>query len=169
MADIPHGYEHFYQDPTFWVGVSFTLVIVFLAKPIFKAVHSLLGNKIDKIKNSIDDAKKLEQDAKELMKEYQEKLANLDKEIKDILDKSKAEIEFQKNSKLQELEADLKHRKADTASFLQNLQEQAQKEVQEIISDRAINKIKESALKNLSQKTQDTLIDSSINQITKLK
>lgn len=163
-----HHYDHFYQDPTFWIGVSFTLVVVFLAKPIFKAVYSILGNKVNMIKNNIKESKQLEIDARKLLEEYKQKVVSLEDEIKTILNKSKKEIDFMRYKSIKILEEELKQRKEYNEHFLINMQKQAKKEINDLISDNVISFIKISAQETLDAKAHDELIDASIENIKKL-
>lgn len=164
-----HHYDHFYQDPTFWVGISFVIVVASLCKPIYRILQTMLDNRIAAIKKSLKDAKQLELDAKKLFQEYEEKISNLDKEIKDILDKSKKEIEFMKQKNVKALEDELKRKKEDNEHFITNLQKQAKKEINDLISDNVIKTIKKVAKENLDDKYQDELIDASIKNINDLK
>lgn len=161
-----HHYDHFYQDPTFWVGVSFTLVVVLLFKPISKIIYSMLGNKIEKIRHDISAAENIEEDAKKLLKEYENKIANMDKEVKEILDRSKKEIDFIKDKNIKALDEELIRKKKENKSFLSNLQEQAKKDINNLISEKIINAIKKTSIEKLDEKNKDKLINTSIESIS---
>ncbi|MDR1694733.1 MAG: hypothetical protein LBR70_06065 [Lactobacillaceae bacterium] len=163
-----HNYDHFYQDPAFWVGLSFVIVVVCLAKPLYKIAQTLLDKRIKAIKDTLKEAKQLELDSKRLLQEYEAKMANLEQEVKDILDKSKKEIDFIKSKNIKDLEDELKRKKQDNEYFISNLKKQAQKEITEIISKKVISAIKNTAAEDLEDKDYDKLIDAAIKNVENL-
>lgn len=163
-----HHYEHFYQDPTFWVAMSFVLVVAALAKPMSKIIYNLLGKRITSIVDNIKEANKLEIDAKKLLKEYEQKVAHLEKEVADILEKSKKEIAFIREKNIKSLDDELNRKKQENAKFLSNMQEQAQKEINDLIAEKVINAVKDSAQEKLDDSSHNKLIDTSIANIEKM-
>lgn len=126
----------------------------------------MLGNKIEKIKHDISEAETLEEDAKKLLREYENKIANLDKEVKEILDRSKKEIDFIKDKNIKALDEELSRKKKENETFLSNLQEQAKKDINNLISEKVIKAIKETSIEKLDDKNKDKLISSSIDNIS---
>lgn len=87
-----HSYEHFYQDPTFWVGVG---LVIFLAVVIWKKVPGVLGKQLDAraaaIAAELDEAKRLRQEAQALLVTYQKKAGEAEAEAAEILAAANAE------------------------------------------------------------------------------
>ena len=79
-----HHYGAFYENPVFWVAVSFVLVVVLLARPIGKIAKQLLQNRVDGIIKRIEDAANLKDDAQKLLVEYERKFVNADAEAEAI-------------------------------------------------------------------------------------
>lgn len=169
-ADKIHGHEEvFYQSPQFWVGISFILVILLLAKPISGLVKSLLNKRIDGITKRIHNAANLRDDAQKLLAEYEKKFLHADEEAKAILKKSQKEIEFIKKENLHKLENEMKNKEKEAEDRINATKEKASKEISDLTSEMTINAVKAAILQNLDSKAQDKLIDNSIELLTKLK
>ncbi len=164
-----HHYGVFYENPTFWVGMSFVLVVLCLVKPISKLLNSMLNKRIDMIANRITEAKQLNEDAQKMLAEYEKKFLNAEKEAKAILRKSEKEIEFLKNERLTKMEAEMKIKQKEAEQRINLAQENAMKEIVEMTSDVTIKAIKEVLLQKLDKSTQAKLIDESIVAISEIK
>ena len=168
-AEQLHGHEEvFYQSAEFWVGVSFVLVVLLLAKPIAGLMRSMLDKRIDGISKRIRDAAELRDDAQKLLADYEKKFLNADKEAQEILAKSQKEIEYFKKENLSKLEAEMKIKEKEAKDRITAAKEKASKEISELTSELTIKVVKAAIVKNLDTKTQNKLIDDSINLISKL-
>lgn len=101
-----------YQDPSFWVGVSFIIVLVVFARPIVKLIKQATKKRAEAISNRIEEARQLRDEAQALLAEYERKFKNAEGEAKEILDRAyinaeklKKEAEEQMNLKLARKEA----------------------------------------------------------------
>lgn len=164
-----HHYDHFYQDPAFWVGMSFILVVAALAKPIGKIVSSMMKNKIKSISDYIDEVKQLEIDSKKLLKIYENKLSTIETEVGKIIEKSNTEIEFTKKASLKSLEKELNRRKEDVEQLILTSTQQAEKEISIHLSDTIVSLVQKTIQENLKAKHQDDLIEKSIDHLKSLK
>ena len=88
VAHAAHGHGPFYHDPTFWVAISFIVVVVALAKPIGSILKSLIIKRADNIKKSLEEAKALKEQAQELLAEYEKKQRGAEEEAKKIIEKA---------------------------------------------------------------------------------
>lgn len=163
-----HGHGTFYQNPEFWVGLAFVLVVLALAKPIGKIVHSMLTKRIDNITNRIHDAATLQDDAQKLLSEYEKKFKSAQAEADAILEKSQKEIEFLKKENMAKLEKEIKIKEKEAADRLESSKEKASQEITVLASDLTIKAIKSAVMAKLDDKTKNRLIDDSINMITEL-
>ena len=134
-----HG-EIFYQSAEFWVAVSFVLVVVALARPVGKALYSMLK------------------------KQY--RLAQ--QEAKEILAKSEREVNILKNDSLSKMEYDMAVKEADAKARIATAQQDAVKEISAAAAERAVAVVRAALLKGLDDKAQDKLIDQSIEELTRL-
>lgn len=164
-----HHYGAFYENPEFWVGAAFVLVVVCLFKPIGKLLNVMLNKRIDMIANRINEARKLSEDAQQMLAEYEKKFLNAEKEAKAILRKSEKEIEFLKDERLKKMEAELQIKQKEAEQRINTAQENAMKEITEKASDLTIKAIKEVLEQKLDKSMQSKLIDEAIVAISKMK
>lgn len=162
-----HHYGAFYENPVFWVAVSFVLVVALLARPVGKVVHKMLQNRVDGIIKNITDAANLKDDAQKLLVEYERKFLNADAEANAILQKSTKEIELLKKESLEKLKQDMAAKEKEAEERLRASQEEVMNEIVTMTSDVTIAALKKVLAENLNDKMQDELIEKSINSISK--
>lgn len=163
----PHPSEPFYMEGEFWVGFAFVLVVVFLIKPVGKAVKSMLIKRRDGIINQIDQAEKLRDDAQVLLAQYEKKFLHAKDEADEILTKSKSEIEFVKTQTLNGLENELNTKRQEVERSIDAATEKARKEISTLIGTQTVNLVKEKILHNVDAKQHSKLIDNSVENILK--
>ena len=163
-----HG-SAFYENPEFWVGLAFVLVVLMLARPIGRILNLMLNKRIEAIADRITEAQKLNEDAQKLLAEYEKKYLNAEKEAKNILRKSEREIELLKDERLKKLEAEMNMKQKEAEQRIRTAQESAVKEITALASEMTIKALKEVLTKSLDKKSQDKLIDESIKTIANLK
>ena len=169
-AEELHGHgEAFYEHPTFWVGVSFMLVILLLGPVIAKAFKGLMNKRIEGIINRIKNASQLQDDAQKLLVEYETKAVNAGKEANRILKKSRNEIELIKKETLDKLKIDMKNKEKEAAARLENAQKDAVEEIAALTTELTMKTVRLAIAEALNDNEQDKLIDKSIEKISKLK
>ena len=177
VAQVVENVEHevsghggaFYENPEFWVGLAFVLVVLMLARPIGRIVNAMLNKRIEAIADRITEAQKLNEDAQKLLAEYEKKFLNAEKEAKNILRKSEREIELLKDERLKKLEAEMNMKQKEAEQRIKTAQESAVKEITAVASEMTIKAWKEVLAKSLDKKSQTKLIDESIKTIANLK
>lgn len=168
-GQIDGHHEAFYMEAHFWVAVAFVLTVGLLAKPVSKLIGSMLNKRIDAIAKRIHDAAALKDDAQKLLAAYEQKFLSADDEAKAILDKSKKEIEYIKKENLAKLENEMKLKEKEAEDRINSSKEKASKEISDLTSEFTIQTVKTAIINKLDSKTQDNLIDKSIELLTKLK
>lgn len=163
-----HHYGAFYENPVFWVAVSFVLVVVLLARPIGKIAKQLLQNRIDGIIKRIEDVANLKDDAQKLLVEYERKFVNADAEAEAILQKSTKEIELLKKESLEKLKLEMAIKEKEAEERLKASQAEVMNEIVSMTSNVTMEALKRVLAENLNAKMQDELIEKSINSIAKL-
>lgn len=164
-----HGQEDFYEHPTFWVGVSFVLVILVLGRPIGKILKKLLEKRIEGIATRISDAANLKDDAQKLLVEYERKAINAEFEAADILKKSRKEIELLKKESLEKLKNEMSIKEKEAENRLLAAKTKALDEVSGLTTTLTIKAVRNAIEENLTAQNQDSLIDESIAKIASLK
>lgn len=166
---IEGHHEAFYMEAHFWVAVAFVITVGLLAKPIGKLLNTMLNKRIDAITKRIQDAANLKDDAQKLLAAYEKKFLSADDEAKAILDKSRKEIDYIKKENLAKLENEMRIKEKEAEDRINSSKEKASKEIAHLTSELTIQTVKAAIIKKLDTKTQDNLIDNSIELLTKLK
>ena len=146
VAQVVENVEHevsghggaYYENPEFWVGLAFVLVVLMLARPIGRILNLMLNKRIEAIADRITEAQKLNEDAQKLLAEYEKKYLNAEKEAKNILRKSEREIELIKDERLKKLEAEMDMKQKEAEQRIKTAQESAVKEVTALASEMTI-------------------------------
>ena len=162
-----HG-EIFYQSAEFWVAVSFVLVVVALARPVGKALYSMLKKRGENIAERIHSAAELKEEAQKLLAQYEKQYRLAQQEAKEILAKSEREVNILKNDSLSKMEHDMAVKEADAKARIATAQQDAVKEISAAAAERAVAVVRAALLKGLDDKAQDKLIDQSIEELTRL-
>lgn len=162
-----HG-EIFYQSAEFWVAVSFVLVVVALARPVGKALYSMLKKRGENIAERIHSAAELKEEAQKLLAQYEKQYRLAQQEAKEILAKSEREVNILKNDSLSKMEYDMAVKEADAKARIATAQQDAVKEISAAAAERAVAVVRAALLKGLDDKAQDKLIDQSIEELTRL-
>ena len=161
-----HG-EIFYQSAEFWVAVSFVLVVA-LARPVGKALYSMLKKRGENIAERIHSAAELKEEAQKLLAQYEKQYRLAQQEAKEILAKSEREVNILKNDSLSKMEYDMAVKEADAKARIATAQQDAVKEISAAAAERAVAVVRAALLKGLDDKAQDKLIDQSIEELTRL-
>lgn len=164
---VSHPDEPFYLEAEFWVGMAFVLVVVFLARPVAKALKNLLAKHRDGVILQISQAEKLRDDAQVLLSQYERQFLNAKNEAQAILDKSNKEIELLKENTLTKLENDLNARRKEVENKITAETEKYRKEINELIGVKTVALVKEKLAAVLDNDTHTKLIDNSIEKILK--
>lgn len=166
MAEIEtHHYDIFYHNPTFWVGVAFILVVVFLAKPLSVFAKKALTQRRNGIVDKIKEAEKLSYEAQELLAQYERKFLHAKEEAKIIADNCTAEIKNLTDYELQKLENKLSLKQKEVNSLLEATIEKTKNEINSLASIKSIDIVEKYMAENLSVKHHEKLIDNSIKNI----
>lgn len=163
----PHPDEPFYLEAEFWVGMAFVLVVVFLARPVAKALKNLLAKHREGIISQLSQAEKLRDDAQVLLSQYERQFLNAKNEAQAILDKSNKEIELLKENTLTKLENDLNAQRKEVENKITAETEKYHKEINELIGVKTVALVKEKLAAVLDNDTHTKLIDNSIEKILK--
>jgi F-type H+-transporting ATPase subunit b len=83
----------FFADHETWVAITYLLVVIFLAKPVYRKLAAGLDGRRDKIKARLDEADRLRDEAQELLASYQKKQRDAKQEAESYLAQAKAEAE----------------------------------------------------------------------------
>lgn len=124
-----HDTEPFWQDPTFWVAMSFFIFIAIAAKYIWPLIGRGLDSRAEKIAEQLEAAAKLRREAEELLKHYEKQQKQALKEAEEILENAKRDAKSIRENAAKDLKASLERR---TQQAEDNIAREEQKAVQQL-------------------------------------
>ena len=99
------------QDPAFWVGLAFLLVIALIYKPAMKSISASLDGRAVMIRTQIEEARKLREDAQALLADYQRKQRDAMAEAERIIQQAKEDATRMRTDAEQDLTRSIERRK----------------------------------------------------------
>jgi len=82
-----------FEDPKFWLTVSFILFVILMIKPFKSMMIGGLDQKIEEIKSSINSSLKSFSEAEVKLKEAEKQTEDLDNKIQELLNSAKSQAE----------------------------------------------------------------------------
>lgn len=161
--------EVFYLSAEFWVAITFLIVVILLYSPVTKVVKDLIAKRINRIKQELNDAENIKLEAQKLYADTERKLINIDKETEDIILNKKYLIEQTKEKKIHELDYAMQRKKEDLEAKIEQSSLQMNKEINELICQKAVDILNKVISAKLTKKEYSTLIDNSIENIRHMK
>lgn len=159
--------EPFYQGAEFWVGMSFVLVVVFLAYPVSKVLKKILVKYRESVIKDLEDAADIHNQAQKLFADYERRFLNTDQEVRQII--HTAEQKLSENTKLQKqlLETDLFKKKKEAENTIETAIDNVRTETNQAICEKTMQIVKSKLQSELTDKQRSKLIDQSITNILK--
>lgn len=159
----------FYMSAEFWVAMSFVLVVVILAVPIGKVARKMLKKRSNLIAKRIEDATNLKIEAQKLLAEYERKYRRAKQEAQEILSRAEKEVNLLRKDSLNKLEAAMKIKEQEAHLRIKSAQDKVVDDIANIVILKTTNLVKTVIRDNIDPKTQDILIDNSIEKLTSTK
>ena len=156
-------------DATFWVAVSFLIfigVLVYLKVP--QKIDNSLNEIIKKIKVDLDNAEKLKDQAKTLLSEYETKVSKSKDEVNNLISKTKNETEKDIIKANEELHKIIENRKKSAEEKINQMKNQAIKDVKNLSVDIAIRSVEKIIKNSIDKKKLDKIYLSSIEETKKI-
>jgi len=82
-----------FEDPKFWLTVSFILFVILMIKPFKSMMIGGLDEKIEEIKSNINSSLKSFSEAEVKLKEAEKQTEDLDNKIQELLNSAKSQAE----------------------------------------------------------------------------
>lgn len=162
--DIP-----FYMDAEFWVGMSFVLVVLMIAKPIWRAVKQGLQSSIQAVIDKIDEAVKLRDDAQNLLADYERRCNDIDERVAQISEQTQKNINSYHERELKNLQRELDKKQKEVQARIERATQNAKDEINASLSVKAINLAEKAIEKHLNESDKARLIDEAIAGLDKIK
>ncbi len=157
-----------FQDPTFWVAVSF---LGFILVALYFKLPGLIGKQLDlradRIKAELDEAQRLREEAQALYAEYQRKTENAVKEAEAIIEQAKADAEEIAKESRAQTEAMLQRRQALAEAKIAQAEAQAVADVREATVEVAIAAARQVMTDTVTGDKAEELVEKSIADLGK--
>jgi F-type H+-transporting ATPase subunit b len=176
LIDIAHAIEivtqhnehiGFFSRAETWIAITWIIVVVAVARPIFHFITNELDLRKEKIRMQLNEAEQLRKEAEEMLIKYQKNQHVLIKEAEEIIKQSKERADFLAEKKLNDLENILKNREQQAIDRINQAKATALNEVRDKIVDIVINTTRKLVAENLSPTQTSTLIDQVIKNLPK--
>ncbi len=157
----------FYFEAEFWVGFSFVLVVVCLARPIFKVAKAWLEKRRDRIVSELEDAEKLRDDAQILLARYERQLVDIPSEVEAFLSQEREELDRFVKEQKKLFDETFEKKKKEAEQTIESSVEKTNGEMNKQIASITIDLVKAYLNQRLDEKSKSKLIDLSISEIVR--
>ncbi|MFL2736125.1 MAG: hypothetical protein ACJ0E8_04015 [Gammaproteobacteria bacterium] len=156
-----------FEDPKFWLLVSFIIFVVLIYKPFKSMLIGGLDSKIQEIKKDINNSLQSFTDAEMRLKEAQERTADLDNKINELLSSAKIQSDSLSKSIVEKTKQSILSKEKNSLERIKQIENSAI----QIIKNQASNKLNmliSNYLKNLSDKDKSSILSKSISDFKSL-
>lgn len=165
--EIQHENIPLYMDVEFWVGMSFVLVVLMIAKPVWRAVRQGLQNSIQSVIDRIDEAVKLRDDAQKLLSEYEKRCNDLNERIAQISEQTQKNIVLYRERELKNLQRELDKKQKEVQARIERSTQNAKDEINSSLSLKTIDLAQKAIEKCCTDEDRNRLIDDAISALEK--
>lgn len=155
----------FYEDPTFWVMVSFVIFIAAIGKPFWRFVTTALDKRSQAIADQIEEATLLRDQAQELLASFKRKQREAEGKAEEIADRARAEADRLAEQAAAELEKAVERRQQMAIDRIAQAEAEAIDEVRILAVEVAVEATRRLLADKVTGKKADALIDAAINDL----
>ncbi len=164
-TDSLEAVEEVRADLAIWTVVVFALLLAVLGKFAWGPICKALDEREQGIASQIDEAHRSNEEARRLLAEHEEKVAKASDEVREMLDKAKADAESQKASILAAAEAAAKSEKDRAVREIHAAKNTALEQLAESSVDQALGLAGSIVGKKLDKKDHASLIQDALKHI----
>ncbi len=150
-----------FEDPKFWLTVSFILFVILMIKPFKSMMIGGLDQKIEEIKSNINSSLQSFSEAEVKLKEAEKRTEDLDSKIQELLDSAKSQAETLSKSIIDKTTQTISSKEKNSLERIKQIEISA---VQSIKNEASIElkKMIKSYLINLSDSEKAKVLDKSL-------
>ncbi len=126
------------STPEFWVAVGFVILVVCIARPVWRALTGALDARSEQIRATLDEARTLHEEAQHLLAEYQRKQRDAAREAEQMIEQARNEAERLRAEAAEALERTLERRQALAREKIAQAEAEAIREVRNAAVDIAV-------------------------------
>ncbi len=154
-----------FQDPTFWVAVSFVILIGAAGRQIYRAITGGLDKRAAEIRRQLDEAEQLRVEAQNMLAEYKRKQRDAEKEAQEMLEHARVESQRLREKVEEDLGVALKRREELAVEKIAQAEAAAIKEVRSQAIGLAMAATAQVLSDKLDQTTASDLVQSTIDDL----
>ena len=151
-----------FEDPKFWLTVSFILFVILMIKPFKSMMIGGLDQKIEEIKSNINSSLKSFSEAEVKLKEAEKQTEDLDNKIQELLNSAKSQAETISKNIVDKTSQTISSKEKNSLerikqieiSAIQSIKEQASIELNSMITN---------YLANLSDSDRNKVLEKSVS------
>ena len=154
-----------FNDPQFWVAISFLLFILVIFNPVRKILITSLDSQINDIKSKIEEAENIKNEASRTLKEIKIRENEVQSEIKKLKSESEKKITELKELSSKKLLDQIDKRKLLADIKIEQVLRDTNSSIKNYISDTAIKSSLYILNNNLSDEKKSEILNNSITEL----
>ena len=154
-----------FNDPQFWVAISFLLFILVIFNPVRKILITSLDSQINDIKSKIEEAENIKNEASRTLKEIKIRENEVQSEIKKLKSESEKKITELKELSSKKLLDQIDKRKLLADIKIEQVLRDTNFSIKNYISDTAIKSSLYILNNNLSDEKKSEILNNSITEL----
>uniref|UniRef100_UPI004056E4DC F0F1 ATP synthase subunit B family protein n=2 Tax=Candidatus Electrothrix sp. TaxID=2170559 RepID=UPI004056E4DC len=149
----------------FWRALNFAALVFILVKFLAKPITAGLGGRRQEIKDELETIQQQRDEAEQAYKAFESRLAGMEDELTELVDKAKAMAEDEKTRILAEAEASAKEIRRQAEAAVQGTFAQAKSRLQAEIAEQAVAMAEELIVKNLTPEDQVAITEQYLERV----
>lgn len=149
----------------FWRTLNFAVLIFILVKFLAKPIATSLGGRRQEIKDELEAMQARRDEAEQRYKDFEVRLAGMEDELTELVNKAKAMAEEEKARILAEAEAAAKDIQRQAEASVQGTLAQAKSSLQTEIAEQAVVMAEELIVKNLTREDQVAITEQYLQRV----
>lgn len=149
----------------FWRILNFAVLIFILVKFLAKPIATSLGGRRQEIKDELEAMQEKRDEAEQTYKAFELRLAGMEDELTELVNKAKAMAEEEKTRILAEAEAAAKDIQRQAEASVQGTLAQAKTSLQTEIAEQAVVMAEELIVKNLTPEDQVAITEQYLERV----
>jgi F-type H+-transporting ATPase subunit b len=154
-----------FQEPKFWVGLSFVVFVALSYKKVGGMLISALDSRTQKIKEELAQAEALRIEAEKILEEYKSKQAHTMKEAEQMLEKAAQDAASLRAAAEKELKQSIESRTQQAMDRIAQEETKAIEEVRNHVVDIALSSARTMLAERAKKSDQSTLIKLALSDI----
>jgi F-type H+-transporting ATPase subunit b len=159
---MEHHYAYFWQDPKFWVAVSFVIFLLLVGRLAWARITGMLDGRAERVRMELAEASRLRSEAEALLKQAEADRTAALVEARELLERAQAEAVRVAEAAAADAEGSAKRRERMALDRIAAAEAGAVAEVRSAAADIAIAAARNVIAEKIDAKADAKLIDSAV-------